>query len=175
MRTKPPTVPGMPRRNSSPAMPGVARGRGDEDAARPAAAVELVVAAAPRPARTPCRAARPRPARRRRGRSGSSRGRAPSPACPRRARARKRSRSSRSAGSNSQSAAPPLLNHTSLASGASRVSLPRTSVGTQPSKPRSSSEPGARPSSWQELVSARSCRQLPPARRWRRRGPRPTW
>ena len=107
-------------------MPGVARGRGDEDAARPAAAAQRGFVDAARSSRRPCRGGRRRPARRRRGRSGWSRGRAPSPARRDRARAGNATRSSSSAGSNSHSALPPLLNQTSGASGASAVSLPRT-------------------------------------------------
>ena len=88
-----------------------------------AAAAHPVARPAARPWRTACRAGPPRPARRRRGRSGWSRARAPSPALRGSSSARKACRSATSFGSNSQSAAPPDLNQTSGASGASRGQL----------------------------------------------------
>ena len=61
MRTKPPTVPGIERRNSMPRNPRIARGRGDEDARRAAAAAQRGRRRSPRPSQRPCRAGRRRP------------------------------------------------------------------------------------------------------------------
>ena len=86
-----------------PRDPRVARGRGDEDAARAAAAAQRRRVDRLDLARTACRAGPRRPARRRRGRSGSI----PSPSAitgtAGSSSARKAARSSASAGSNSHS------------------------------------------------------------------------
>ena len=126
-------------------MPGVARGRGDQDAARPAAAFERTASrrastvANALPSRTttpgtpPSRTIRlePRPSAIT-GVAGVEVARGTP--C----------RSSRSAGSNSQSAAPPDLNQTSGASGALRGQLAAHAGSDRPSSVVVA-EPGASP------------------------------
>ena len=126
MRTKPPTVPGIERRNSKPA---IAASRAVEDTKMPDApppqsrtvssTASTLAKGLPRrtttPGKPPSRTIRLEP------RPNAITGVAESRSC------KNPCKSTMSLGSNSHSAAPPDLNHTNGASGAFAVSLPRSS------------------------------------------------